>query len=333
MSRHMILSSRLHVPPSRAHWARALSVESVESLESRTLLNGASVLGTHLSGYAAIVEPLAMRRAGHAANAVVTPAAASTSALGSAHAAATLHPSHSATAAITRVAASTSASTHIPATAKATTTTTPVATTSATTTSSPGVSGVKGLSPQQMQALQKLGAEVDAAATPPQRQALQRLGQLVLPSLPPSVQTQVKSSTPSQQELDLQGLGILALQVLASVQSTTPTSTATTPSIPTFQEWQQQQQQQMSTTSPSSSSNPFTQAFLNDLKRQPPPGSIEYDVLHGIAFWPTALQNVNGTMKPTIPDLPSWLPGINWGAPNPGYPFAGWNPVNNNYGG
>ena len=67
MSHHMILGSRLHVPPSRARWARALSVESVESLESRTLLNGASLLG--LSGYAAIVESLAMRLAGHAANA------------------------------------------------------------------------------------------------------------------------------------------------------------------------------------------------------------------------------------------------------------------------
>ena len=40
MSPHTILSSRPHVPPSRARRARTLSVES---LESRTLLNGGSL--------------------------------------------------------------------------------------------------------------------------------------------------------------------------------------------------------------------------------------------------------------------------------------------------
>ncbi len=76
MSRHMILSSRLHVPPSRARRARALSVESVESLESRTLLNGASLFVTQLFGYAAIVESLRTLGSGHAAITVAAPVAA-----------------------------------------------------------------------------------------------------------------------------------------------------------------------------------------------------------------------------------------------------------------
>ena len=56
MSHHMNLSSRPHVPPSRARRARALSVESVESLESRTLLNGGSLLATLRSGHTLIAE-------------------------------------------------------------------------------------------------------------------------------------------------------------------------------------------------------------------------------------------------------------------------------------
>ena len=103
MSHHMNLSSRPHVPPSRA---RALSVESVESLESRTLLNGGSLL--------------AMLRSGHALIAEVAQAAASGST-----GMQTLHASHSAAAAITQVAASPPAGTLTQA--KAPTTPAPVA--------------------------------------------------------------------------------------------------------------------------------------------------------------------------------------------------------------
>ena len=56
MSRHMTLSSRLHDPPSRARRARTLSVESLESLESRTLLNGGALLARLRSGHALIAE-------------------------------------------------------------------------------------------------------------------------------------------------------------------------------------------------------------------------------------------------------------------------------------
>ena len=56
MSHHITLSSRPHVPPSRARRARTLSVESVESLESRTLLNGGALLATLRSGHALIAE-------------------------------------------------------------------------------------------------------------------------------------------------------------------------------------------------------------------------------------------------------------------------------------
>ena len=105
MSHHMNLSSRPHVPPSRARRARALSVES---LESRTLLNGGSLLATLRSGHALIAE--------------VAQAAASGST-----GMQTLHSSPSAAAASTRVAASTSAGMLTQVLVKATTTPQPVA--------------------------------------------------------------------------------------------------------------------------------------------------------------------------------------------------------------
>ncbi len=82
MSHHMILSTRLHVPPSCARRARTLSVESVESLESRTLLNGGALLARLRSGHALIAE---------VAQAAASPSTGTQ----------TLHPSHPATAAIT----------------------------------------------------------------------------------------------------------------------------------------------------------------------------------------------------------------------------------------
>jgi len=115
MSRNMILSSPFHVPSSRARRARALLVESVESLESRTLLNGGSLLETLHPSHAAIAE--------------VAPAAAST------FAGTHTHVTAKATTTTTPVTAKTTTTT-TPVTAKATTTTTPV-TVQATTTPKP----------------------------------------------------------------------------------------------------------------------------------------------------------------------------------------------------
>jgi len=55
----------------------------------------------------------------------------------------------------------------------------------------------------------------------------------------------------------------------------------------------------------------FLQNTLSQLNYYRGSPSITQLVETGTAFWPTSLQGVSGNLLPTLPDLPSWLPGIN----------------------
>ena len=242
MSRNMILSSPFHVPSSRARRARALLVESVESLESRTLLNGGSLLETLHPSHAAIAE--------------VAPAAAST------FAGTHTHVTAKATTTTTPVTAKTTTTT-TPVTAKATTTTTPV-TVQATTTPTPvtvqattlptpvaaqATTATKPVAAQAMTTTQPVAAQATTTTSSPvlnwwnslsapqklslwvYLSPLERLGLVVLTLFPPSVQTQFLKAPLIQELKVLQLLGILVVVDLASKTSSVQSGAAELASI------------------------------------------------------------------------------------------------------